>query len=199
MPDLSIKLLTLLSLVLIFGAHAQRSDVLVQSDSATVEIPEIESFQSVSTFDPDLAVLYSAVIPGLGQMYNKQYWKLPFVYGGFIIFGHLIKYNNDLFQAFRNAYIAEIDGDDSTVNPFPRFSTSSLQLNAEQFRRNRDYMIIFGIVFYLIQVADAHIAAHLSEFDLNDDLSLEFKPVFYQNSQYTTQNIGLSLVLHLNK
>lgn len=188
-------------MIISLGAKAQQADsVIVLRDSLISELPAIETFQSVSRFDPDKAALYSAALPGLGQIYNKQYWKLPFVYGGFIIFGHIIKYNNDIYHAFRNAYIAETDGDPNTSNPFENFSSSqSLQLNAQTAKRNRDFTIIMTLAFYMIQIADAHISAHLIEFDLNEDLSMGVKPVMYQRSTYTADNVGLSLVFNFNK
>ena len=80
----------------------------------------IESFVTVSKLDPKKAAVLAAVFPGLGKIYIKQHWKLPVVYGGFILFGHYMKFNNDLYHAFRNAYIAESDNDPNSINPFLR-------------------------------------------------------------------------------
>lgn len=157
----------------------------------------IETFKSKSKLDPDKAALYAAVFPGLGQMYNGQYWKLPILYGGAIVIGHFIKYNNDFYNAFRNAYIAETDGVDATVNPYRQFSQAALQRNAERFKRNRDFMIIMGVVYYLVQIVDAHVAAHLIEFNINDDLALQ--PSYHPREKYFAQNIGMSFVLKLSK
>ncbi|MFY0653977.1 MAG: hypothetical protein JXQ96_18190 [Cyclobacteriaceae bacterium] len=174
---------------------------VIQSDSLIVRTDAIETFQSISTRDPNKASLYAAVFPGLGQIYNRQYWKLPFVYGGLMIFGHYINNRHSLYNAFRNAYLAETDNDDSTVNPFgARFgSATTLERNAEQLRRDRDYLMIIGTLYYLISIVDAHISAHLSEFNVNDDLSFEVRPSMYQGGQYTAQNIGVSLVFNLSK
>jgi hypothetical protein len=193
----SSKILILGLLFSAFFANAQNGTVMRADSSNRNYLPPIESFQSKSTLDPDKAALYSAVLPGLGQMYNRQYWKLPILYGGAILIGHFIKYNNDFYNAFRNAYIAETDGDDATVNPFPSFGKESLQLNAERYKRDRDFMIIMGVVYYLINIVDAHVAAHLIEFEINDDLSL--KPTYQQKQRYFTRNVGMSLVLKLNK
>lgn len=180
---------------------AQHETMIRANTDTTVVISDlggIETFQSKSTLDPDKAALYSAVFPGLGQMYNRQYWKLPIVYGGAMVIGHFIKYNNDFYNAFRNAYIAETDGDDSTVNPFEgQFSEQALQLNAERFKRNRDFMVIMGVVYYLVQIVDAHVSAHLIEFNINDDLALQ--PTYSPREEYFAQNVGMSLVLKLNK
>lgn len=195
------SLLVLIGCLVISTSVIGQNETLIVADADTTIIGTdfggIESFQSQSTLDPDKAALYAAVFPGLGQMYNKQYWKLPIVYGGAILIGHFIKYNNDFYNAFRNAYIADTDGDDSTVNPFPQFSEEALQLNAERFKRNRDFMIIMGVVYYLVQIVDAHVSAHLIEFDINDDLAM--RPTYYPREQYFAQNVGMSLVFKLNK
>lgn len=194
----SSSILILGFLFISFLASAQ-NETMIRRDSAGAlnYSPPIESFQSISKLDPDKAALYSAVLPGMGQMYNRQYWKLPILYSGVILIGHFINYNNDFYNAFRNAYIAETDGDDSTTNPFPRFSAQSLELNAQKFKRNRDFMIIMGVVYYLINIVDAHVSAHLIEFEINDDLSLQ--PSYHPKQQYFAQNVGMSLVLKLHK
>ncbi|SMD31919.1 hypothetical protein SAMN04488029_0257 [Reichenbachiella faecimaris] len=172
--------------------RANRDSTVVMSG-----FDKIDTFQSKSTLDPDKAALYAAILPGLGQMYNRQYWKLPILYGGAMVIGHFIKYNNDFYNAFRNAYIAETDGNEDTVNPFDQFSEQALQLNAERFKRNRDFMIIMGVVYYLVQIVDAHVSAHLIEFNINDDLALQ--PTYYPREKYFAQNVGMSLVFKLNK
>lgn len=183
-------------------AKSQQQEYILH-DSLLNNIPGVESFQSKSKLDPDRAAFYSAVLPGLGQIYNKQYWKLPFIYGGMIAIGHAVKYNNDRYNAFRNAYLIadqiESDGDGSSgiENPYPYFNKSSLQRRAEKFQRDRDFMVIIGAVFYLLNIVDAHVSAHLIEFEINEDLS--FRPTYQPQSEHFTQNLGMSLVLQLNK
>ncbi|UXP31719.1 DUF5683 domain-containing protein [Reichenbachiella agarivorans] len=185
-------------ILFIFATLSLRAqNEVIYQDSLFLETPGIETFKSKSKLDPDRSALYSAVLPGLGQMYNKQYWKLPIIYGGGILIGHLIKYNQDYYTAFRNAWIAETDGDESTVNPFSGFSESSLQRRAEQFQRDRDFMIIIGVVYYILNIVDAHVAAHLIEFDINDELAI--LPSYKEQTQYTVRNIGMSMVINLNK
>ncbi|MFY0626668.1 MAG: hypothetical protein JXR07_10245 [Reichenbachiella sp.] len=190
-----ILLLTIFALSL-QSVHAQ-DEQYVDVDSVLKDVPGIETFQSKSKLDPNKATLYSAVIPGLGQIYNKQYWKLPILYGGAILIGHYIKYNNDFYNAFRNAWIAETDNNPNTENPFSDFPTASLQRNAEQFRRDRDFLIIIGVVYYLLNIVDAHVAAHLMEFDMNSDLAIT--PTYQQSTRWTTRNVGLSLRINLSK
>ncbi|MGL1888050.1 MAG: DUF5683 domain-containing protein [Reichenbachiella sp.] len=195
-----IALYLILFLGVTFSARSQSYDaaeVFVVNDSLITSISDLQTFQTQSKLDPDKAGFYSAVFPGLGQMYNKQYWKLPFIYGGGIMIGHLIKYNNDHYNAFRNAYIAENDGNPETVNPFPGFNVSSLQRRAEKYKRDRDFMVIIGAVLYFLNIVDAHVSAHLIEFEINDDLSL--RPSYLPRTEHTVQNMGMSLVLQLSK
>ena len=103
------------------------------------------------------ATRLSAFVPGLGQVYNKQYWKIPIIFGGYSVIGHYIKFNNDMYQEFRTALVYETDEDALTLNPYPNFSQSSLERNMDFWRRNRDLLIIFSGVYYLLNIADAHI------------------------------------------
>jgi hypothetical protein len=184
-------------IVLLTAANgfSQSKTIMISDSLLSSDIPGLESFQSKSKLNPERAGLLSAILPGAGQVYNKQFWKLPIIYGGAIAFGHFIKYNNDKYNDFRNAYVAKILNEEDV---FPRsFTSSALELNALYFKRNRDYLIILGAAFYLLQIVDAHVAAHLIEFEINDDLSMV--PTYQPREQYFTQNLGLSLVLKLNK
>ena len=73
------------------------------------------------------APVLSAILPGLGQIHNKQYWKLPVIYGGYLLIGHYINFNNSMYKEFRSALIFEIDDDEMTINPFPNYNEVSLE------------------------------------------------------------------------
>ncbi|MFY0686123.1 MAG: hypothetical protein JXQ90_03110 [Cyclobacteriaceae bacterium] len=156
-------------------------------------------FESITDLDPNRAAMLSAVLPGLGQVYNGQAWKVPIIYSIAITLGHQVKKNNDYFHAFRQSLLAEIDNNPNTVNQFNeaipnRFNQNSLKRNMDLFRRNRDYMVIMCGVLYLINIAEAHIAAHLREFDLNDSLSLEIGPSIHSSpliSRSTTVSVKI--------
>ena len=135
----------------------------------------------------------SAILPGLGQINNKQYWKIPIIYGGYSVIGHYIKFNNNMYQEFRTALIHETDDNILTINPFPNFSESGLERNMDFWRRNRDVLIIFTGVYYLLNIVDAHIFAHLNEFDINNDLSLEIKPSI--NKINSNNLVGISVFI----
>lgn len=156
----------------------------------------IDEFQSVSDLDPNKAAMLSAVLPGLGQAYNNQYWKIPLIYGGGIILAHYINYNHRIYHEFRNALIAIKDGDPATENPYARFRETSLTRNRDAFRRNRDFLMIIGAAYYLLNVVDAHVSAHLHEFEVNDKLSLNISPSI-EPSPLFSQAVGLSVSLRL--
>lgn len=180
-------------IITIVGAQS-----LVAQDVDIVDVQgnldNVETIQTVSTLDPQKAALYSAVLPGLGQAYNKDYWKIPVVYGGGIIILHFINQNHDLYNTFNNALLAEVDGVPETTNPFDRFNESSLQNRRDRYKRDRDFMIIVGIIYYMLNVVEAHVSAHLKEFDVNDDLSLKLKPSFQPlPGQYPAAGVGVAL------
>ena len=166
-----------------------RKDSLIAIDKDQ----HIELFTEMSTLNPKRAAVLSAVLPGLGQVYNKQYWKVPLIYGGAIMIGHYIRYQDRLYNSFRSAYFAETDLDPGTVNPYP-VSSDVLLSNAEQLRRDRDYLMIIGGIFYLLQIVDAHVSAHLHEFQINDALSLDIQPAI-QPSALISRSVGVSFSL----
>jgi hypothetical protein len=138
-------------------------------------------FKEISKVDPAKSAILSAVLPGLGQAYNGQVFKVPFIYGGFMIFAHLIRNNNEIYHSFRNSYIAELDDRPDTENRFEmvlpgRFSESSLKQYEDRFHRNRDYLALIATAFYLINVADAYISGHLREFEINESFSAKITP-----------------------
>jgi len=180
---------------LLFGQDTGR-DVELITDSTFIETDQdFQLFQEVSNLDPQRSALLSAVLPGMGQIYNKQYWKVPVIYVGLASFAHFISYNNDLYHAFRNAAISNSNG---LGNPFAEVSSSQTTVirNRDSFRRNRDFLIILGSVFYLLNIVDAHVSAHLEEFNVNDDLALTIEPSMQSTAMNSTA-IGASLILRI--
>jgi hypothetical protein len=157
----------------------------------------IAEFQAVSTQDPFKAAFFSAILPGLGQAYNNQYWKIPLIYGGGLIFAHYIEYNHRIYQEMQNALIAETDLSPNTINYYKeRFvSAETLGRNRDAFRRNRDLLIILTSAFYLLNVVDAHVSAHLNEFDVNENLSMSIFPAIH-SSPLISRTAGFSVSLN---
>ncbi len=115
---------------------------------------------------PRKAALFSAALPGLGQVYNKKYWKVPIIYGGFMIMGYLVIRNNDQYQVIRRANIAEQSGQPEE-SPFAIIGNPfrNLEGAVERARRNRDYTIILTAALYGLNIMDAIVDAHLIEFE----------------------------------
>ncbi|WP_423130539.1 DUF5683 domain-containing protein [Gaoshiqia sp. Z1-71] len=144
------------------------------------------------------ATIYSAVLPGLGQIYNKKYWKVPLVYGGFAAFGYWIDWNNDYYVLYKQAYADIVDQDPNT-NSFMDLNieghwdftnashvqqfTTRLKNAKEATRRNRDLLIILTAAFYAVNIIDASVDAHFFNFDISDDLTFNWTagPVFCGN------------------
>ncbi len=125
--------------------------------------------------DPVKAALLSAVLPGLGQAYNKKYWKIPFVWGGLAAFAYFIRYNDQNYQYYRRMLLYEIAQDPDHPNE-TGYDQATLKRARDNYRRWRDQTALYGILFYLVQIADAHVDAHLIEFDINEDLSVKLEP-----------------------
>lgn len=161
-----------------FSAYSQKS----YFDSIKIEKP-------IAVHSPRRATIYSAVLPGLGQIYNRKYWKLPIVYGGFVTLGYFINFNNELYVKYKQAYSDIIDTDPNTnsfkelnVNPIffeaDKISqlTERLRIAKDGSRRNRDLVVIGTAVFYALNIIDASVDAHFFNFDISDDLTINWVP-----------------------
>lgn len=139
--------------------------------------------------DPKRAVWLSALFPGLGQIYNRRYWKLPIVVGGFMGLGYATSWNNGMLDDYTRAYRDLMDSDPSTrsyMNLFPSTTREEtlnktwlenvLRSRKNYYRRNRDLCIICIIGVYLIAMVDAYVDASLSHFDISPDLSMDWAP-----------------------
>lgn len=147
-------------------------------------------------FDPRKALLYAAVVPGLGQVYNKKYWKLPLVYGGFYLLGRQIYVLNEQHREVRTALFQNIEagvGDQQLGPPVTgeylngQFRTAVLRRFLQRTRRDRDFFIIMTGLMYVAQIVDAHVDAHLKEFDLNPNLKVTFEPTLSNDSMIGRQ------------
>ncbi|WP_276133897.1 DUF5683 domain-containing protein [Polluticoccus soli] len=131
---------------------------------------------------PKRAGLYSAIFPGGGQIYNRQYWKLPIVYGALGAGAYMIHYNLDNYQKFRRAYIYKTDGDASTFTPETlRYTDEQLKDIQNDYRKDADVAILLTAVGYALHIMDAVASAHLRNFDISRDISLQMKPILQNN------------------
>ena len=151
------------------------------------------------------ATTLSMICPGAGQVYNGSFWKVPLVVGGFASFIYVIDWNNRGYQRYDTAIRLETDDDpDSHSSEFWNPSSNSLSMTVEQmrsykklYRRNRDLAIILTAAFYLLNVMDAHVDAHMKDFDVSGDLAWRLQPTvepLYAMGGYNyAVGLGLSL------
>jgi len=127
---------------------------------------------------PRKATIMSAVLPGLGQIYNRKIWKVPIVYAGLGGFGYFAYYNQSQFNRFKTAYISRQNGGTDEFSGL--LSNQGLLNEMDRFRRYRDICALGFLAFYALQIVDANVDANLFDFDVSDDLSINFHPVLYQ-------------------
>ncbi len=136
--------------------------------------------------NPKKAGMYSAILPGLGQLYNRQYWKIPVIYAGIGVSAYYFGYNLSNYNTYRQAYIDYPNGQYST-----KYTQSQLQQIRDDFERYLDFTVLLAGVGYMIQILDAVASAHLRNFDISRDLSLRLQPVAAPNGA------GFGLVLNM--
>ncbi len=178
-------------------ALAQDAKVLSQDDSLIVESRDTVLLKTYAKrYDPQRALLLAAIVPGLGQIYTKKYWKLPLVFGGFFAIGYGLNQNNKVYQLYKKELFYNLEHGftkDSDTRPGELITTGRYRTAVDGARYNRDLMIIFMGAMYILQIVDAHIDAHLKEFDLNPNLQVSIQPSVNQNDLIGRQ-AGVSLV-----
>ena len=143
------------------------------------------------------ATLFSAAIPGLGQAYNRKYWKIPIIYAGFGVMTYFIISNTKDFKVYKEAYIYTANGDTAPIdNPFVgRYNASQLEQAMNYYARNRDLSWIITGVWYLLNILDAYVDANLWDYDISEDLSLHWEPAvaIQPAQQRVTSGVRLTL------
>lgn len=161
------------------------------------------SFQSVfgqqkpvekkSEPNPYRKVTLISLVPGAGQIYNKKYWKVPIIYGGFAALGYSYYFYRNEYNIVREAYIQKINNQPVT-NPELANVPAAMLLNVrESYRKSRDLSLISMVGLYALQVMDATVDAHLKGFDMNDNLSLRISPDVYPTNYGTFTGLTLTL------
>ncbi len=155
------------------------------------------NYATNETSDIKRATTLATICPGAGQIYNKSYWKLPFVVGGFATMIYVVDWNNRGYKRFSTAYklVSAYNADpdafpDGYTDEFSgRYSASYLQGLRDSYRRNRDLCLIMMAGLYVLQIIDAHVDAQFKDFDISDDLSFDIEPALgYSYSPATNSN-----------
>ena len=159
---------------------AQTADTLtVKNEGILVIKDSLNPSEKYDPLAPQRSAFYSAVLPGLGQAYNKKYWKIPIIYAGMATGIYFYIQNNNDYDRFRNAYKRRLAGftDDEFYgdNEEPTISSQRLVDAQKTAQKNKDVSIIVSLAFYLLNIIDANIDAHFRQFNVSDDLSLKPK------------------------
>ncbi|MFV0590615.1 MAG: DUF5683 domain-containing protein [Draconibacterium sp.] len=189
------KLIVVITLFfLCFGAYAQNIEI-----DSTQTVP-LDEEKAEEVHSPRKATIYSAILPGLGQAYNKKYWKIPLIYAGLGTIGYFIHWNNGNYQIMKTAYGDFTDDDPNTTSYLDldgaqyydlensesdrtNFKTN-LTRQQDYYRRNRDLLFISMIGFYGLNIIDASVDAHFFDFDISEDLTMNWQPTMnYFNNQ----------------
>ncbi len=139
----------------------------------------------------------SAVLPGLGQAYNKKFWKIPVIYAGLGGLGYMFMVNNKQYNEFRNNLRAQNDDDPNTVNT-SRWNSEELRIQKITYRKRRDIAVVGIALLYVLNIIDANVDAHLKTFDVSDDLSMRVESwhTIYNTGEGFKTAAGLSLTLN---
>lgn len=133
----------------------------------------------IKPHSPTKATLMSAAVPGLGQIYNKKYWKTPIIWAGIGTSLYFGISNQRSFKKFKTAYIQRTDNDPSTIDQYAdQLTDNGILLNMDYHQKNRDLSFIIAGVLYLLNIVDATVDAHLFNFPKNDNLSFNLQPSF---------------------
>jgi hypothetical protein len=181
--------------------RSPREDAVLLSDSVSGKVINLPQPGVTPEHSPRKAAMYSAILPGLGQAYNRKWWKIPIVYGGFASLGYFIKWNNGEYNTAKIAYKDLTDDDPATdsfmdlkqIQYYDLDSPSDvanlkkgLTSSQDYYRRNRDLLIIVTIAFYGLNIIDASVDGHFFNFDISDDLTMKVKPALLKEKN---QNI----------
>ena len=151
-------------------------------------------FDELDPTAPSKAAFYSAVIPGLGQGFNKKYWKIPIVYAAIGSSAYLYDFNNKKYWDYRNAYKSRKAGYKN--DPYQNLILDDDRLldGADFHKKNRDLSMVFIVGFYILNILDANIDAHLKQYNVNESLTI--KPYINNEIEFYEQSIGISLNLN---
>lgn len=182
-------------------------EIMVQDSIAASEA--VKTDKIVFNPDPNRAVWLSALFPGLGQVYNRRYWKLPIVAGGFMGISYALSWNNRMYSDYTTAYRDAMDNDPGTKSYLDFFHSNvkeedidmtwlkkTLKSRKDFYRRNRDLSIICMVGMYILCMVDAYVDASLSHFDISPDLSMDVAPAIIEGNRNGIPSFGLQWALN---
>ena len=157
-----------------------------------------DSVITKSVHSPKKAALMSAILPGLGQAYNKQYWKVPVLYAGIATLTYFYITNNKYYTKYKNEYVFRLNKDSAHFDPvYKPYEDIVIQQLKDYYERNYELTIIISCAVYALNIIDASVYGHLFSFDVSTDLSLKIEPVIFNsfNSINNSPSGGIKLSL----
>ena len=188
---LLLMMLTLFFSVPLF-AHQKDSTIKKTIIKEKVVFPDSIFKFNTKISIPKRAGLYSAILPGLGQIYNKQYWKTGLVAVAAGTVTYFIIDNRKNYQKYQEVYISRIDNNPATTDTFYQYSINDIDILRRGFRKYYEYSIISGTVCYLVNILDAFTSSHLKTFDMSKNISMKATPFYNLQKQ-----MGLKIVICL--
>jgi len=178
----------------------QDTDSLTQKmEGEGVTFEEVTKKENINPLAPSKAAFYSAILPGLGQIYNKRYWKAPIVWGALGTSIYVYSFNNTEYRRARNAFKRRLAGftDDefSREDGTPIISDEALQEAQESSQRDRDLALVISIALYALNIIDANVDSHLKQYNVSDDLAVDFNPYIEINPFTNKPNYGMAMVI----
>lgn len=174
---------------------AQKDSTTVQKKTVKVKRKKIKAQGIYNPLSPSKAAFYSAIFPGMGQIYNKKYWKAPIVWGALAIPTYYYQINNSEYKRYRTAYKLRKNGlqDEFTLaDGTTTVSLQTLETAQKQLKENRDMSLLSGVIIYILQIVEASVNAHLLQFNTDDNLS--FKPTLIMDPiRVVTPTVGLTI------
>lgn len=184
------RLLILLLMSIILSCNAVAQEGTRQATS----VQEQDATAAIKKHNPKKATIYSAVLPGLGQAYNKKYWKIPIVYAGIGTIYYIADMNGDSYRDYRDAFDykagLKTNVDKETIELANRYSSENLISIRDYYRRNMELSWIIMAIWYGVNIIDACVDAHFFEYDIGDDLTLKVEPMIQTNYAYWEQGTG---------
>ena len=176
----------ILGIILISNCHELNAQVKPVKDTAVIK-----------PHSPTKAAIYSAVLPGLGQGYNKKYWKIPIIYAGFGVITYFIVTNTREYKKYNEAYGYVASGDSSYIDNdyVDKYDEQQLLDGKNYYRRNMELSYIIGGLLYFLNIIDASVDAHFFDYDVSDDLTLRVDPVMLHRRDDPRPVSGLKLTL----
>ena len=185
--------LLITGLFLIFFPSAVNAQ---ETDTVDVNELVVNDTIGVREHSPRKAVIYSLIFPGLGQAYNKKYWKIPFIYGAGGAFLYYVNFNHTKYIKFKDALFQSKAGDRVVIDGFI-YSFESLDQGRDYYRRYRDLSVAGLAAIYLLNVIDAMVDATFFHYDISDDLSMKFEPAVIQNIAMTGTTASLGFRINI--